>query len=141
MLAWTLQQLLAAVLTAALTVTGTYPLRPVLACVSKALSCATNLRTAFDEGNIRLPSGGYWAEVQKQCLNYKLVDRKQEQDLVMCLAIVVKLSRSLPRPGQAKASGFVFGDKEADRELSAAEVMMQGYDPRLTTFQPFKRPT
>lgn len=100
----------------------------------------SDLRTAFDEGNIKLPASGFWAEVQKQSLNYKLADRKMEQDLVMCLAIIVKLGRSLPRPGQSRSATFVFGDPDAQRELSAAEVLMQGYDPELTTFAGFKRP-
>lgn len=70
----------------------------------------SDLRTAFDEGRIRLPASGYWAEVQKQCLNYKLADRKLEQDLVMCLAIIVKLSRALPLPGVKVDGSFRFGE-------------------------------
>lgn len=105
----------------------------------------SDLRTAFDEGRIKLPSSGFWGEVQKQCLNYKLADRKLEQDLVMCLAIIVKLARSLPLPGQAKAQGFVFGDKDVERAMSAQERLMAGHDmgdgPGQTTVASFSRPS
>lgn len=104
----------------------------------------SDLRTAFDEGNIRLPASGFWAEVQRQCLNYKLADRNQEQDLVMCLAIIVKLARSLPRPGAAKATGFVYGDPDTSREMTAQEKLMSGMDlgdgPGQTTVASFPRP-
>jgi hypothetical protein len=100
----------------------------------------SDLRTAFDEGNLKLPVGGFWSEVQKQCLNYKLADRQQEQDLVMCLAIIVKLSRSLPRPGAAKAGGFVYGDPDAERLMTAAEKLFAGQDMSQTTVASFKRP-
>jgi len=106
----------------------------------------SDLRTAFDEGRLRFPASGYWAEVQKQCLNYKLADRKLEQDLVMCLAIIVKVSRSLPRPGTPAATPFVFGakgDRDPDK-MSAGEKLMAGYamgdGPGLTTVASFKRP-
>jgi hypothetical protein len=94
----------------------------------------SDLRTAFDEGTIKLPAGGFWNEVQKQCLNYKLADRKIEQDLVMCLAIIVKLARSLPRPGAAKVGGFVYGDRnDGERKMTAQEVLFSGQDMSQTT--------
>jgi hypothetical protein len=100
----------------------------------------SDLRTAFDEGNIKHPAMGFWQEVQKQCLNYKLADRKIEQDLVMCLAIIVKLSRSLPRPGAAKVGTFVYGDPDTERLLSAQEVLFSGQDMSQTTVASFPRP-
>lgn len=100
----------------------------------------SDLRTAFDEGRIRLPSSGYWAEVQKQCLNYKLADRKQEQDLVMCLAIIVKLARALPRPGAVNTSAFVYGAPERDRLMSARERLFAGMDVSRTTIATLGRP-
>lgn len=100
----------------------------------------SDLRTAFDEGRIRLPASGYWQEVQRQCLNYKLADRKQEQDLVMCLAIIVKLARALPRPGAKQDSRFEWGAPERSREMSAAEVLMRGMDMSRTTVASAERP-
>jgi len=101
----------------------------------------SDLRTAFDEGRIRLPASGFWSEVQKQCLNYKLADRKMEQDLVMCLAIIVKLGRSLPRPGAAKVGGFVYGDPDGERKMTAAEVLFAGQDMSQTTTGSLTRPS
>ena len=98
----------------------------------------SDLRTAFDEGRLRLPASGYWQEVQKQCLNYKLADRKQEQDLVMCLAIIVKLARALPLPGVKAQSDFVYGAPEKDRRLTAAEVLFSGQDMSRTTVATLK---
>jgi hypothetical protein len=100
----------------------------------------SDLRTAFDEGRIRLPVSGYWAEVQKQCLNYKLADRLLDQDLVMCLAIIVKLARALPRPGEAKAKEWVYGARDAERKMSAAEVLFSGQDMSRTTTAGLKLP-
>lgn len=86
----------------------------------------SDLRTAFDEGRLQFPSSGYWVEVQKQCLNYKLADRRQEQDLVMCLAIIVKLARALPRPGARVDNRFEYGRIEPDdSKLSAKDLMMR----------------
>jgi hypothetical protein len=56
----------------------------------------SDLRSALDEGRIKMPADGYWGEVGKQLRQYKLLDRKIEQDLVMSLAIVVKLLRQSP---------------------------------------------
>ena len=56
----------------------------------------SDLRSALDEGRIKMPATGFWSEVRKQLRKYKLADRKLEQDLVMCLAIVVKLLRQSP---------------------------------------------
>ena len=93
----------------------------------------SDLRTAFDEGRIKLPASGYWAEVQRQCLNYKLADRKLEQDLVMCLAIIVKLARALPQPGAVVPKPRVFGAQEPEREMSAQERLFRGMDMTRTT--------
>jgi hypothetical protein len=57
----------------------------------------SDLRAALDEGRLIFPTGGFWPEVGVQLKNYKLLDRKVEQDLVMSLAIIVKLMRSSPR--------------------------------------------
>jgi len=59
----------------------------------------SDLRSAFDEGKIEMPASGDWIFAKKQCRNYKLADRKMEQDLVMALAIVVKLLRQAPAVG------------------------------------------
>lgn len=56
----------------------------------------SDLRTLFDEGRIKMPADGYWGEVRKQLINYKLLDRKIEQDTVMALAIIAKMLRSVP---------------------------------------------
>jgi hypothetical protein len=52
-----------------------------------------DLRTIIDEGRLLLPSEGIWLEVRRQLLNYKLEDRKIEQDSVMALTCVVYLLR------------------------------------------------
>lgn len=104
----------------------------------------SDLRTAFDEGRIKLPTGGYWAEVQRQCLNYKLADRKLEQDLVMCLAIIVKLARALPLPDAPGVLPWLYGQEAPQEKLTAEQVLFRGYDigdgPGRTTVAPFKRP-
>lgn len=92
----------------------------------------SDLRSLFDEGRIEMPSGGYWEEVRKQCHNYKLLDRKIEQDLVMALAIIAKLFRSAPRSADEPPSLFDYGpdDKRSgksgpDLQKSQAEVKAQ----------------
>ena len=100
----------------------------------------SDLRTAFDEGRLKFPASGYWVEVQKQCLNYKLADRKMEQDLVMCLAIIVKLARALPRPGEKPVSDWVFGAPEKERLMTARERLFAGQDMSHTTVATFERP-
>ena len=55
-----------------------------------------DLRTIIDEGRLLLPDGGVWQVVRKQLLNYKLEDRKIEQDAVMALACAVSLLRRTP---------------------------------------------
>jgi hypothetical protein len=72
----------------------------------------SDLRSLLDEGRIRMPSEGYWKEANRQLSNYKLLDRKLEQDLVMSLAIIAKLLKSVP-PEQSPESGFNYG-VEAD---------------------------
>lgn len=101
----------------------------------------SDLRTAFDEGRIRLPASGYWADAQKQCLNYKLADRKQEQDLVMCLAIIVKLARSLPRPGTAQVGEWLYGAAERDTAITAQDRLFAGQDMSRTTVGTLKLPS
>ena len=66
----------------------------------------SDLRSAFDEHRLEMPVEGFWAEARKQCLNYKLLDRKTEQDLVMGLAIIVKLMRAAPRAVDDKPASF-----------------------------------
>jgi len=100
----------------------------------------SDLRTAFDEGRIRLPASGFWADVQRQCLNYKLADRKIEQDLVMCLAIIVKLARSLPLPGAKQVGEWVFGAREESREMTAQERLFSGMDLSHTTVASLRPP-
>lgn len=68
----------------------------------------SDLRTMFDEGLITMPTEGYWAEARKQLTNYKLLDRKIEQDIVMALAIIAKMMRSIP-PIEEEERGFVYG--------------------------------
>jgi hypothetical protein len=100
----------------------------------------SDLRTAFDEGRIRLPASGFWAEVQRQCLNYKLADRKLEQDLVMCLAIIVKVARSLPQPGTSASQPWVYGSAAVERKMTAQEVLFSGQDVSRTTIASLRRP-
>lgn len=103
----------------------------------------SDLRTAFDEGRIRLPASGYWAEVQRQCLNYKLADRKLEQDLVMCLAIIVKVARALPKPGLVYDNTFEYaiGLEQPDPDkMSATEKLFAGMDMSQTTVASLKLP-
>lgn len=66
----------------------------------------SDLRSALDEGRLAMPASGYWAEVRKQLLAYKLADRKTEQDLVMGLAIIVKLLRSAPMSFDQRPAEF-----------------------------------
>lgn len=84
----------------------------------------SDLRTMLDEGRISMPTEGYWLEARKQLSNYKLLDRKIEQDIVMALAIIAKVSRSIPVT-EEEDRGFAFGmepelsmenDKPKDRD-------------------------
>jgi hypothetical protein len=95
--------------------------------ISTKRKLLSDLRTAFDEGRIRLPASGYWAEAQRQCLNYKLADRKLEQDLVMCLAIIVKIARALPIPGTKVDGRFVYGAPEREQDPDAMARLFAGY--------------
>jgi hypothetical protein len=108
--------------------------------ISTKRKLLSDLRTAFDEGRIKLPASGNWAEAQKQCLNYKLADRKLEQDLVMCLAIIVKLSRALPLPGASTDSRFVYGAPEQGGEMTAEQVLFRGMDMSHTTVANLTKP-
>lgn len=56
----------------------------------------SDTKSALDEGRIEMPAEGDWKEMRNQLKNYKLLDRKIEQDLVMGLAIIVKLLRQAP---------------------------------------------
>jgi hypothetical protein len=69
----------------------------------------SDLRTAIDEGRIIMPTEGDWREARQQLLNYKLLDRKIEQDLVMGLAIIAKLLRSAPVASDEPPTEFVYG--------------------------------
>ena len=77
----------------------------------------SDLRTAIDEGIIIMPTEGDWKEVSKQLTNYKLLDRKVEQDLVMGLAIIVKILRMAPRPGEVIDATFVWGTTEEEPKV------------------------
>jgi hypothetical protein len=70
----------------------------------------SDARSAIDEGKIIFPTEGEWAEVRKQLRNYKLLDRKIEQDLVMCVAIAVKLLRSAPDQSGRPAARFEYNN-------------------------------
>jgi hypothetical protein len=78
----------------------------------------SDLRSAIDEGRIVMPASGHWLEMRRQFRNYKLADRKIEQDLVMCAAIAVKLLRSSPPPSGAATTFDYFNTAEPgeDRE-------------------------
>jgi hypothetical protein len=69
----------------------------------------SDLRTAIDEGRIIMPTGGDWREAWNQLLNYRLLDRKIEQDLVMALAIIAKLLRSAPISSNEPPTDFKYG--------------------------------
>ncbi len=72
----------------------------------------SDARTAVEDEKLIMPAGGYWAEVRKQLRNYTYLDRKIEQDLVMCIAIIVKLLRSAPEQFSTPAVAFVYGRAE-----------------------------
>lgn len=76
----------------------------------------SDLRALFDEGRIEMPASGYWEEVKRQCVNYKLLDRKIEQDLVMGLAIIAKLLRSAPATTDEPAVEFVYGISDEEEK-------------------------
>lgn len=69
----------------------------------------SDLRTALDEGRIEMPAEGDWKEAKSQLTNYKLLDRKLEQDIVMGLAIIAKLLRSAPVASDEPATPFEYG--------------------------------
>lgn len=56
----------------------------------------SDLRSALDEGRLEFPATGFYLELRRQLRNYKLLDRKIEQDLVMDLAMIVKGMRRAP---------------------------------------------
>lgn len=74
----------------------------------------SDLRTALDEGRIIMPAEGDWKEAHNQLLNYILLDRKIEQDLVMGLAIIAKLLRSAPLPMTEPGVSFEYGIVQGD---------------------------
>jgi len=55
-----------------------------------------DLRTWLDTGRLRMPRQGFWLEVRRQLLGYKLDDKKIEQDAVMALAVLVAEARRSP---------------------------------------------
>jgi hypothetical protein len=61
--------------------------------IQKKRGMLGNLRTLIDEGRLLLPREGLWLQVRKQLLNYKLEDKKIEQDAVMALVCAVHLLR------------------------------------------------
>jgi len=82
----------------------------------------SDLRTLLDEGLITMPTSGYWIEARKQLVNYKLLDRKIEQDIVMALAIIAKMLRSVP-PVLEEDRGFEYGIE--------AELSMENDIPQM----------
>jgi hypothetical protein len=72
----------------------------------------SDARTAIEDMRIEFPTGGYWPEVRKQLRNYKLLDRKIEQDLVMEVSIVVKLLRAAPTQSERVPARFEYGVPE-----------------------------
>lgn len=59
-----------------------------------------DLRTVIDEGRLLLPKEGVWLQVRRQLLNYRLDDRKIEQDAVMALVCAIHILRRTPVDGQ-----------------------------------------
>lgn len=83
----------------------------------------SDLRTALDEGRIHMPASGVWGEVRRQLIMYKLMDRKIEQDAVMCLAIIVKLLRAAPAQYAATPTKLDFYDTSEDQpEYAPGEI-------------------
>ena len=76
----------------------------------------SDARSALDEGRIRMPTSGYWMEVRRQLRNYKLADRKIEQDLVMCFAIIVKLMRQAPGQWDTTPTELDMTNPKSERE-------------------------
>lgn len=64
----------------------------------------SDARALLDEGRVTFPATGPWSEFRKQLRNYKLLDRKIEQDLVMELGIAAKLLRAAPPAGQRSST-------------------------------------
>jgi hypothetical protein len=65
--------------------TGVTPSRPLnFAGPSMKIDTLTNLRAALSMGDIILPSS--WISLRRELLNYRLDDKKIQQDTVMCLA-------------------------------------------------------
>lgn len=82
----------------------------------------SDLKTALDEGRIIMPGEGWWREARTQLRNYKLLDRRIEQDLVMGLAIIAKLLRNvavLETEELKAASSFEFGVEETPEQARA----------------------
>lgn len=58
---------------------------------AQKLNLLADLKGVMDKGWLKLPrSGGYWGDVRRQLLSYKLDDKKLTQDAVMALAIAVR---------------------------------------------------
>lgn len=76
----------------------------------------SDLKTAIDEGRIEMPTEGDWREANKQLTNYKLLDRKIEQDIVMGLAIIAKMLRIVPTGANEPPVAFDYGVEEVEVE-------------------------
>jgi len=80
-----------------------------------------DLKTTIEQGHIKFPKRGYWLDLRRQLLAYRLKDRKLEQDAVMALAIAVKLALRAPS-GEASASmPFSYFNPQRDEEPKTEE--------------------
>ena len=96
----------------------------------------SDARTMIDEGMVEMPASGDWAEVHKQLRNYKLLDRKMEQDLVMCIAILGKLLRSAPDQTGKPAGKFDYntvdlGDSKESDGITSGSIRAKMRERRL----------
>ncbi len=95
--------------------------------IKKKRQMLSDLKTAIDEGRIWFPEDGFWREVRTQLKNYRLLDRKQEQDLVMGLCIIAKALRTTALPGVVVESAFEFG---VEADPGAADDRRQAIDSK-----------
>lgn len=63
------------------------------------LDALTDLRAALSRGRLILPAA--WTRAKREVLNYRIEDKKIEQDSVMALAGAVKVAQSVKGPGVA----------------------------------------
>lgn len=92
-----------------------------------------DLKVAIDEGRIIMPTEGEWREANKQLGNYRLLDRKIEQDIVMALAIIAKMLRTAPTDADEPAAPFEYGVADAPEESK------DGINPRTVRAQHSRR--